>query len=93
MLILVVTASALVASADAALPPWTSGTHPADQAKSHVEEIATDLHRYQVLQGGAGSGAGALHFSGLSALHQHGTSRRCHPEIRHRGPVAGLRNP
>ena len=56
LLILVVTASALVAGADAALPPWTASTHPTDQAKSHVEVIATNPHRYQIFQGGTMDG-------------------------------------
>jgi hypothetical protein len=56
MLVLIVTASALVAGANAALPPWTTSTHPTDQAKSHVEEIATNPHQYQVFQGGTMDG-------------------------------------
>lgn len=56
MLILIVTISTLVTSTNAALPPWITSTHPTDKAKSHVEEIATSSHRYQIVQGGTMDG-------------------------------------
>jgi len=55
-LILLATASALMAGADEALQPRVAKTHPADQERSHVEEIATSPHQYKVVQGGTMDG-------------------------------------
>lgn len=50
------TTFALVAGADAALPPWSTNAHPADKARCYIEDIATSPHRYQVVQGGTMDG-------------------------------------
>src|SRR6266853_2710824 len=56
VLILIGTAGALVAGADEALSPWANHTHPTDKERSHVEEIATSSHHYQVVQCGTMDG-------------------------------------
>src|ERR1043166_9935381 len=54
--ILVGTACAWAAGANEALRPWATNTHPTDKERSHVEEIATSPHHYQVVQGGTMDG-------------------------------------
>jgi hypothetical protein len=48
--------TALVASTEAALPPWATNTHPTDTARTRVEEITTSPHAYTVTQGGTMDG-------------------------------------
>jgi len=55
-LVLVLMICALATGADAAWKPRSADTHPADAERSHVEEIATGLHEYRVLQAGAMDG-------------------------------------
>jgi len=50
------TAWALVAGADDALPPWATNTHSTDKSRSHVEDMATSPHPYQIVQGGTMDG-------------------------------------
>jgi hypothetical protein len=52
MLILMLATLPAVTGADAALKPWSANTRPADVEKSRVEEIATGLHKYMIIQGG-----------------------------------------
>lgn len=48
--------SALVFSALAALPPWTTNSHATDKPRTHIEESTTSSHRYVVIQGGTMDG-------------------------------------
>jgi hypothetical protein len=50
------TAVALVTAPDDAAKPWSAKTHPSDVEKSHVEQIATGLHKYTVVQRGTMDG-------------------------------------
>jgi hypothetical protein len=52
MLLLMLATLPAVTGADAALKPWSANTRPADVEKSRVEEIATGLHKYMIIQGG-----------------------------------------
>ena len=54
--LLIGTISALVASTEAALPPWATNTHPTDMARSRLEEITTSPHPYTVTQAGTMDG-------------------------------------
>jgi len=53
MLLLMLAAIPAATGADGALKPWSAQALPADVARSRVEEIATGLHKYTVIQGGA----------------------------------------
>ena len=56
ILILIGTTCALVAGAEVTLLPWATNNHPTDKERSHVEEIASSSHPYQVVQGGTMDG-------------------------------------
>src|ERR1043166_3739111 len=43
-------------AADAGLKPWATNIHPTDAARSHVEEITTGQHTYNVTQAGTMDG-------------------------------------
>jgi hypothetical protein len=43
-------------AADAGLKPWATNIHPTDVARSHVEEITTGQHTYNVTQAGTMDG-------------------------------------
>ena len=56
MLLLMLATLPAVTGADGALKPWSANTHPADAARSRVEEIATGLHKYMIIQAGTMDG-------------------------------------
>jgi len=56
VLMLMWTAIALTNGAGDALAPWSTNRSPGDVAKTHVEQIATGLHKYTVIQAGTMDG-------------------------------------
>lgn len=56
LVLLVSTAIASATGADDGIKPWSANTHPTDVARSHVEEVATELHKYVVVQAGTMDG-------------------------------------